>query len=155
MRVDRGAQAVVLGDRGATAQRVDHRVPRGEAGRVERSPGGGSALRARTVDEQQHVAAGRGDRPRRPFCRGGKVAHSGRVVEVVEDERAHRREAAPVEGGPQRRRLLGQVADRAELERPDARAGDLVEHLLPRRVAGRISEVDAPGHGAGGQPDHP
>ena len=40
-------------------------------------------------------------------------------------------EVAARQLGPQRVRVLRQVADRAELERADARRLDLVEHVLP------------------------
>jgi hypothetical protein len=151
VRVDDGAQPMVGRGRPRPAQRVDHRSPlrAGQPPRRCRPAGGRRALRARPVDEDEHRALRRRDGPAGAL--GHRLDRSGlrRVVEVLEHEGPDRGQPALAQDGAQPRRVLGQVADRSELERADAGRGDVVEDQRPGRVGGRVGEVDAPGDGPG------
>ena len=155
VRVDHGSQPVRSGDGRDPVDDVEHRRPPivGQPGRDVGPSRGGHARLVRPVDDDEHRAAGRGDRPAGPLGDGEDRLLLGRVVEVLEDVRAHRGEVATAQLGSQRGRVLGQVADRPQLQCAEPGRLDLVEDVGPGRVARTVGEVDAPGDGPRGQLD--
>jgi hypothetical protein len=156
VRVEDGAQPELERcDGGHRPDAVDERLPavQLEPARGAGAAGGRDALRRPQVDHDEEPAARGRDGGAGAARDGQDLGQPPALVQRLEDERAGRLQPPALQLGTEHPRILGQVADGAQLEVAEARAPDLVEHLRPGRVRRRSGEVDAPGHRAGREAD--